>query len=187
MAHLFKVHSFCKARTKEFALTLHWWIVRRNSSLKFPSGLKGNRLLLSPRTANLCLSQTTCTPEASCEKTTQHPMTGRANVALEGQLEAVPKGMNSSLRPGGLECMDTHKGRPGYTGGLHFSPTWRQFEPCSWSNTHISRLPRLWWPFKPWLYTFPQCLYKTLRLHIVPIFTWIVPCKLHFHSSTQWK
>lgn len=36
-------------------------------------------------------------------------MTGRANVALEGQLEALPKGMNSCLMPGGLGCMDTHK------------------------------------------------------------------------------
>lgn len=37
-----------------------------------PGGLKGSRLwegLLFPRTASLCLSQTTCTTEASCEKT----------------------------------------------------------------------------------------------------------------------
>lgn len=103
----------------------------------------------------------------------QHLMTRKANMAkAAGGGAWGNEQLSHACRPG---IYGHTQGRSGYTWRLHFSPTWRQFQPCNWSNIRASRLPWQGWPFKPRLYTLSQCSYKTLGLHTVPIFSWIAP------------
>lgn len=143
------LHWLCTNSLREDTLHKQWLPGDlKGNSLQEGSFFQGQQTFLSHKATHT--TEASCWQRALCTLWREEKRD-----AKEQQLEAVPKGMHNSLTPGDQLYVDAHGGdRVILEDSYHFSPTLRQFQPCSWSNAHsVSLLPWQRRCFTPWLYT----------------------------------